>query len=302
MRVVAALSALLLLAGCDLAGAPGGAAKKDAAEFSSDGAEAFASTGSGFDYRYAYRLPSDRLKAVIQSNADACDKLTPARCRILAMRYRVDDGNKIRAVLTIKIDPSIARTFGDAVTKAVGSADGVLVDTEVSGADSTSSARSAALVKRLQDQLASARSQSQVEGADAAAAKARADRIQSALDTIAEIEAGQGQTLASAPVLITYQSSTALTGLGSADANFRNAGHMLESSVARLVTVLAAVGPWLIVLILIIALLRWIVHGRGGGASDGDHAEHQHEEAPRDNRNLIQRWFSRDDDEPQQQS
>ncbi|MCW3838449.1 hypothetical protein ACFQ1E_20640 [Sphingomonas canadensis] len=292
MRVVAALSALLLLAGCDLAGSDNG--KKAAAS----AAEDFGAPSRGYDYRYAYRLPGEQLKAVLQSNADACDKLTPTRCRILSMRYKVDGANKIRAMLMITIDPAIARTYGEAVTKAVTGVDGVLVDTEVTGADSTSSARGAALIKRLQDQLANARSQAQGDGGDAA--KARADRLQTALDAIAEVEAGQGQSLANAPVLLTYESSSALTGLGSAQANFRNAGHTLESSVARLLTVLAAIGPWMIALILIIALLRFIVHGRGGGAGDEDYAEQQQEE-PRDNRNLIQRWFNRDDDEPQPQ-
>jgi len=295
MRVLAALVAVLLLAGCDTGGAPGGQPKAGGLTSASEGVDGFASTNSGFDYRYAYRLPGDKLKAVLQSNADACDRLAPARCRILAMRYRVDESNQIRAVLTLKIDPAIARNYGEAVTTAVTGSGGVLVDTEVTGADSTTAARSVALVNRLRDQLKSANNAAVTDPS----AKLRAQRIQSALDTITEVEASQGQSLATAPVLITYESSNAFTGLGSADANFRNAGSSLENSVARLLVVLAAVGPWLILLLLLIVVLRWIVHGRGGmlPAGHDERAPVHHDEDPRDNRNLIQRWFSRDDDD-----
>lgn len=302
MRVVWALAALALLGGCEDASRPADA--KSQSDFASAAnAEAFASTGTGFDYRYAYRLPGAKVKGVLQSNADACDRIGPARCRILAMRYRVDDGNKTRAVLTIRIDPSIARAFGDAVTRNVTGSYGVLTDTEITGADSTATARSVAVIKRLQDQLQNARALTTPEG------QARATRIQNALATIAEVEASQGQSLANAPMLFTYESSSALTGLGSSEANFQTAGATLENSVAQLVQILASVGPWCLLMLVVVLLLRWIIHGRAIGPdvqprrSDGYDDIHNggadaHEHHARaDNRNLIQRWFSRDDED-----
>lgn len=301
MRVVWALAALALLAGCDDGNRS--ADGKDKSEFASAAnAEAFASTGTGFDYRYAYRLPGSRVKGVLQSNADACDRIGPARCRILSMRYRVDDGNKTRAVLTIRIDPSIARPFGDAVTKNVTGSDGVLVDTEITGADSTATARSTAVVKRLQDQLQNARASTAPEG------QARAARLQNALSMIAEVEASQGQTLANAPMLFTYESSSALSGLGSSEANFRTAGQTLENSVAQLVQLLASIGPWCLLMLAVVLVLRWIIHGRAVGSDpeprhdDGYDSVHNggdgHAHRERgDNRNLIQRWFSRDEED-----
>jgi hypothetical protein len=290
----------MLLAGCDSEPAKPAGSPKDALSAAAAGDLDSGSNGS-FDYRYAFRLRGDRLKEVLQSNADGCDKLGPARCRILAMRYRVDAGNHIRAVLTLRIDPAIARAYGEAAVKTLQSADGLLVDSEVSGADSTSSARSAALIDRLRDRLKGA----QTAAATDPNAKVQAAKIQSALDTIAESEAGQGQTLATAPVLISYESSSALTGLGSADANFRSAGSSLESSVARLLIVLAAVGPWLLALIVLIMILRLVVHGTGGGREDPepqhDNGHNGHDDDRHDNRNLIQRWFNRDDErEPEQ--
>lgn len=297
MRVLAALAAVMLLAGCDdQAGKPG---NSTGAFSSADTAEAFVKTGSGFDYRYAFRLPGDRdrVKAVLQSNANGCDSIGPAHCRITGMRYTVDGNNHIRAVLTLNIDPAIARQFGEAVVKTVQSADGVLVDSEISGADLTTSARTLAIIGRLRERLKAA----QNAAATDPAAKAQADRIKNALDTIAESEAGQGQTLATAPVLLTYESSSALTGLGSADANFRNAGASFETTISRVLILLAAVGPWFLLLVALILILRFAVHGFGGGRAaepeagdDGYAAEHSN--GRQDNRNLIQRWFNRDDD------
>lgn len=297
MRVVWVMAALALLAGCDNAGSKTPAAK-DKSEFASAAdAEAFAATGTGFDYRYAYRLPGQRLKGVLQSNADACDRLGPARCRILSMRYRVDDSNHTKAVLTIRIDPSIARNYGDAVTNNVTGSDGVLVDTEITGSDATTAARSTAVVTRLRERLSNAQSARTPEGA------ARALRIQAALSEIAESEASQGQTLATAPLLITYESSNALTGLGSSDANFRNAGQTLQNTLAQLVVILASVGPWLLLMLLVVLVLRWIIHGRAVGGSEPERAydsgngDYQAPPPARDKRSLMQRWFAKDEDE-----
>lgn len=304
MRVLAALAAVMLLAGCD--DQAGKAPPKDSLDAAATGAENFASTDTGFDYRYAFRLPGNQVKAVLQSHADGCDRLGPARCRILAVKYRVSDDNKIKAVLTLNIDPSIARAYGEAAVKTLQSAKGVLTDSEISGADATTTARSLALVNRLRDRLKAA--QTQAAKGDLAS-KAQAERIQIALDTIAESESGQGQTMATAPMLFTYESSSALTGTVNADANFSDAGQSLKNSLGRVATVLGALGPWLLLLIGIILILRLIVHGtgRGGNGNGEEHAENGHDdhrEAERhDNRNLIQRWFNRDEDarEPENQ-
>jgi len=298
MRVVWALAALALLAGCDNAGSKSPAAK-DKSEFATAAdAEAFASTGTGFDYRYAYRLPGNRLKGVLQSNADACDRLGPARCRILSMRYRVDDANHTKAVLTIRIDPSIARNYGDAVTNNVTGSDGVLVDTEITGSDATTQARSTAVVNRLRERLSNVQSMRTPEGA------ARAQRITAALAEIAESEASQGQSLATAPLLLTYESSNALTGLGSSSANYRNAGQTLNNTLAQLVVILASIGPWLLLMLVVVLILRWIIHGRAVGPDvepaayhHGDGEYHAPPPPARDRRSLMQRWFNRDEDE-----
>ncbi len=296
MRFAVGFAAVLALAGCTTA--PD--ATDRASGISGDAASALATTAS-FDYRYAYRLPGERVKDVLESHAAACDRLGPARCRILAMRYKVDDRNKIAAMLTFTIDPAIARAFGEAATRTVNGVDGMLVDTEIAGTGTTAAARSNALVARLREQLANADAQARNEANpdDRARATARSERLRTALSTIAEVEAGQGGTFAAAPVLITYTSGKAAAGLGGGvgNASFKDAGKSLQVSLAGLATLLANIGPWLLAMIVIVLGLRWLIHGRIRPEDDGyeppvrDHAADEPE-----GRNLIQRWFNRDED------
>jgi len=287
MRIVAGLLAIVALAGCEAA------PKKDQDKISTEAVAALTATGGAFDYRYAYKVPGNHVKAVVESHAAGCDKLGPARCRILSLRYRVDEANRIAATLTFRIDPSVARTFGEAATKVVVGGGGALVETEIAGADATTAARSNALVGRLREQLANARASNDPIQQD------RARRLQTALDVIAESEADSGETMATAPVLITYASGTPAPGLnGSADASFRDAGNKLVTSAAGIAQVLASVGPWLLLMVVAVLVLRLLIHGTGGApapATGQDEDEAYREPGEPERRNAIQRWFNRDD-------
>lgn len=306
MRIVPGVLAFALLSACDAAApAADKAAGDPAALASAEATAALAATGNSIDYRYAFKLAGGRVKPALQEHADACDKLGPAHCRIQAMRYRVDDSNHVSAVLTFVINPGIARAFGENAIKQVQAANGVLVDSAITGPDATGAARSNALIGRLRDQLSNAEAQLRANGADAGTARARADRIRAALATIAEVEAGQGQTLATAPVLITYSSGNGFTALGgSTDANFREAGDTLLGSLAGMAQVLANIGPWILLLLVLVFVLRLIVHGTGGGGNaepypaDGPNAVPVPAGQPRENRGMMQRWFGREENDP----
>ncbi|HEX6375520.1 MAG TPA: DUF4349 domain-containing protein [Allosphingosinicella sp.] len=93
-----------------------------------------AAPGVAFNYRYAFRLPVDRVQAVQEQHAQACEKLGVDRCRITGLRYRLvkDD---IEAMLAFKLDPALAREFGKQGIDAVVRAEGMLVDAAISGED-----------------------------------------------------------------------------------------------------------------------------------------------------------------------
>lgn len=288
MRHWIGLAGLAMLAAC----APATTGKEKQGLSSPEAAAAIATTGSAFDYRYAFRLPGAKLRDVQKSNLDGCERLGPARCRMVASHYGVDSNNRIQAVLTLKIDPSIARGFGEAVTKTVTDAHGSLVDTALAGSES-SAERSSALVGRLREALANAQVATNKANSETARQNAanRSARLQSALDTIAEVESDRGQSFASAPVLMTYESSGSSIG-PSPDADFGTAWETLKSSVAGLANLMAGVGPWLLLMIVVVAVLRWVVQ-HTGAYEDEERAPAAAPVSTEQSRsNMIQRWFN----------
>jgi len=294
MRVVVVMAALLMLAGCDQVP---GQADTSAAGAASQPTSGPIPPAAAFDYRYAFRLPSGQIAAVQESHARGCDQLGPARCRITAVRYDVDDQNHVTATLALKVDPTIARAFGKAAIATVTSAHGALSKADIAGADSGAAAgRSDTVIAKLRD--ASANAEVQLRGAltpeQRAQLSAKADRLRTAMATIGEVDQGAGTSVATTPMLLTYASGGAVAGaLGSSDATFETAGATLLASLAGLATVLAGVGPWLLFLIGGALILRRIVQGdpKKTPAPELPAAPQETSEG----RNVVQRWFSRDE-------
>ncbi|MEO6217523.1 MAG: hypothetical protein ABIO86_15960 [Sphingomonas sp.] len=294
MRVVMVMAALLVLAACDQVP---GQADASAAGANAQPANGAIPPAAAFDYRYAFRLPSAKIAAVQESHAKGCDQLGPARCRITAVRYDVDDQNHVTATLTLKLDPTLARAYGKAAITTVTSAHGALSKADIAGADSVAAAgRSDTVIARLRD--ASANADVQLRGAitpeQRAQLSAKADRLRAAMATIGEVDQGAGTGVATTPMIFTYASGGAVAGaLGSSDATFDTAGATLMSSLAGLATVLAGVGPWLIFLLGGALILRRIVQGdpKKAAAPELPAAPPENNEG----RNVVQRWFSRDE-------
>lgn len=94
-----------------------------------------AAPGVGFSYSYRFRLDAQRISAVQEEHAQACERLGLARCRIVGMRYSVRGQDMIEGMLAIKLAPSIARNFGKQGIEAVLKADGMLVNQEITGTE-----------------------------------------------------------------------------------------------------------------------------------------------------------------------
>lgn len=293
MRALAVGAAVLLLGGCD-GGPHAGGNAPGAADANGAGPE---TPGSAFDYRYAFRLPAARIASVQESNAQGCDRLGPARCRITAMRYTVGDDNQVAAVLTLKIDPTLARPFGKAASATVRSAGGATTNADVAGADSVAATgRSDTVIARLRDALGNSEAQLRGTMTDEQRAQLsdKAERLRGAIATIGEIDQSAGGGIATTPVILTYGSSGAIPGVGaSSDATFDNAGATFLSSLAGLMVLLAGVGPWAALLLGGALLGRWLLQGRETRADAPALPA-----APRDgeqSRNVVQRWFGRDE-------
>lgn len=102
-----------------------------------------AAPGVAFNYRYAFRLPAQRVDQVQEQHARTCEQLGISRCRITGMRYRVANDGDIEGMLAFKLEPSLARRFGRTALETVVASEGMLVDAEISGVDVGSSIRAA---------------------------------------------------------------------------------------------------------------------------------------------------------------
>lgn len=258
MRKPLGLLLLLTAAGCSQGpnreasetSAPQNSADMDAAAESSAGPNVAvtAAPGVAFHYRYAFRLPVDRVQSVQEQHAQACEKLGIARCRITDLRY-LATGDNIQASLSFKLDPSLAREFGKQGIDAVVRAEGKLVEAEISGEDVGSKIAAATRgegeledeLKRVEAQLA----RPGLRGAERAELQVQAQQLREQMRGSRATRSEQQQSLATTPMVFSYGS-----GDPSGRPSFRRAtGDAIDNFLGGLAWIFVA----------LITLLPWAV-------------------------------------------
>ena len=110
--------------------------------------------GVAFDYRYAFRLPGNRISQAQEAHAQACEKLGIDRCRITGMRYRLVNQKDVEAMLALRLDPSSRASSARMRPRSSTKADGMLVDQQITGDDvGTRSTAPTAAAAELRDEL-----------------------------------------------------------------------------------------------------------------------------------------------------
>lgn len=226
-----------------------------------------AAPGVAFNYHYAFSLSAERVATAQEAHAQACEKLGIARCRITGMAYRLVGENDVQAQLAFKLDPAIARAFGKNGIDIVKSAEGTLTEAEITGTDagaaidrlSTEKARAGDELKRIDSQLAVARSAA--ERAELQSQRAEiARRIAAASDETSD----KKDSLANTPMVFDYTSGAAIRGFD-ASAPVKSAVDMALGSaqvtIGLVLGTLAILGPPAIVLFLL-----WLLWRRFGPA------------------------------------
>ena len=94
-----------------------------------------AAPGVAFNFVYDFNLPDERISATQEAHAAACEKLGPARCRITGISYAVDQHEQVTAELDLKLDPAIARQFGNSAKQSVEVNDGTLIRLNIGSSD-----------------------------------------------------------------------------------------------------------------------------------------------------------------------
>ena len=217
-----------------------------------------AAPGVAFNYRYAFRLAAPRIAEVQEQHAQLCERLTVARCRITGLRYRVVNDRDIEAMLALKLDPAVARHFGRAGVEAVTRAEGMLIESEISGQDvGTDIRRAGRSIAQLNEELG--RIEARLAGRISADERARLDyEAQQLRQSIRAAEAGreaQQESLATTPMVFSYGSGELVPGFADrptfAKAWDQAWGNVKEGLLAFFV-ILVTLAPWIL-----LGLLGW---------------------------------------------
>lgn len=217
-----------------------------------------AAPGVAFNYRYAFRLAAPHIAEVQEQHAQLCERLTVARCRITGLRYRVVNDRDIEAMLALKLDPTVARHFGRAGVEAVTRAEGMLIESEISGQDvGTDIRRTTRSIGQMNEELR--RVEARLAGRISADERSRLDyEAQQLRQSIRAAEAGreeQQDSLATTPMVFNYGSGELVPGFADrptfAKAWDQAWGNVKQGLLAFFV-VLVTLAPWLL-----LGLLGW---------------------------------------------
>lgn len=222
-----------------------------------------AAPGVAFNYRYAFRLPGERVAAVQEQHAQACERLGLARCRITGMRYRLLNDQDIEGMLAFKLDPAIARQFGKAGVEAVSRAEGMLVDSEISGVDAGSAIQAANRtdaqlsddLRRIEAQLARAGLQSE----ERARLQSEAQQLRIMIRSNRASREDQQESLATTPMVFQYGSGDLVPGFDTRSPiqnAVRHAGDRFLDSLAALFLIVLTLLPWALLALLVFWIFR----------------------------------------------
>jgi hypothetical protein len=218
-----------------------------------------AAPGVAFNYRYAFRLPSERIAEVQERHAATCEQLGVRRCRITGMLYRVVGENDVEAMLSFQLDPAIARHFGRAGVQAVTQAEGMLTESMITGEDVGSGIqRNDRDIAQLREELRGLEGQlgrGNLPPNERARIEAEVRELRAQIDATQNDSAGQQEMLATTPMTFNYGSGEFAPG---------EQRPSLRVALDRAVN--GFLGGATLLLVILITLLPWAVAGLLGWA------------------------------------
>lgn len=223
-----------------------------------------AAPGVAFAFRYAFQLPASRVSEVQEQHAGACERLGVHRCRVTGMRFRVAEDRTIAAMLTVKLEPPLARRFGRSATETVRRAEGMLIESDIAGSDVEAGIRSSTRdIARMREDLLLLERRIAAPGPAAAERDRLIYEAQRLRQSLAAAEAGredQQESLATTPMVFEYAgtevpaAAAAPSVSEAAERAFSNFGQGAAIVAIILVTLL----PWALAGLLIWLAARFI--------------------------------------------
>ena len=217
-----------------------------------------------YTYGFSFRLPKEAIAVVQERHLRLCQRLGPARCRVLTMQRGTRDGADAAASLKLEVAAAIASEFGTRLVAASAGAGAETVDRRISAEDLSgqmidSDARirtRETLIRRLTG-LLETRSGNIAQAVEAERAiNVAQEELEAARAALGDMRS----RVAMSKVEISYQSRAAVAGAGrNPVANaLAEVGSMAVQSLAMLILVFGTILPWLV----LAAGIYWIVQRR----------------------------------------
>jgi hypothetical protein len=216
--------------------------------------------GVAFLYQYDFRVPGDRIEAVQDEHAAACETLGLSRCQITGLSFNQSERGYPQGRMEFLLDPAIARRFGRDAIATVEKAEGVLAESNVSGENvgaeiTNSQIRSAGIeaeVKRIEERLAG-KGLANVERVEL---RRRAEELREMLGSEkAQRRAGDAR-LATTPVAFNYSGNMGLGGSGAFGEAWSASSSSMATMLSLMLMLLGVVLPWLLPIGLILLLVK----------------------------------------------
>jgi hypothetical protein len=219
-----------------------------------------AAPGVAFNYRHSFALEPERIAGVQEQHARACEGLGISRCRITGMHYRRLNEHEIEAQLEFKLDPSLARRFGQAALEQVQQAGGMLVESQITGtdvgtgirADTRSIEQLSGDLQRIERQLADPG----IPSAQKETLRYQAEQLRENIRKFQDSRETQAETLATTPVKLDYGTDDYGTNRPNFARTLRQAGDGFVWGLYGLMVVLVTLSPWIALGALLWLLVR----------------------------------------------
>jgi hypothetical protein len=208
-----------------------------------------AAPGVAFEYRHSFALEAEKIAEVQERHAQACEALGVSRCRITGMTYRRLNEHDIEGMLQFKLEPGLARRFGQVALQSVQEAGGILVESQITGTDVGSGVRADtksiqelnADLQRIERQLADPA----VSSREKEALRYQAEEIRQQIRGTEQSRQAQQETLATTPVTLRYGTDDYGTNRPSFNRTLRQAADGFVWGLYGLTVVLVTLAPWI---------------------------------------------------------
>lgn len=261
-RLFLTLAGALLLAGCGAQQEGAGTTSEqeffDVAEAPAPGSGTARPTAAvlpqiAYTYGYRFRLASDAVSGIQEKHLDLCEKLGPARCRVVDLQRSASSGDYVSGSLKLAVAAPIARQFGQQLVSTATEAGGETLDRGITGEDLSkqivdTDARiriKEALVERL-TVILQTRSGNIAQAVEAErAVNAAQEELEQARAWLAEMRTRVAMSMFE----IDYESGAPLGGGFSEPVRdaFASVGQLFGRSLAFIILLVAFILPWLLV-------------------------------------------------------